>query len=782
MHKKLVSFKYISLILLLIWGLFIFVSNANALLTFNKIENEEKKTDNPTYNTYENLINVNNIGKVWTDKSVFNDDVTFDNNIIKKDEDEDFLVSLSALSLGIDLNVKEGNVKDIVILQDLSGSMINNNVSSSSGSITRLQASKNAINELLELITKANNSLSLEDEKFRVGLVGFAGNGAQHVVFNLTEVNSNNLADLKSKVNGMTPSGGTYISSGINLSYNQIQTNGRKNVDSAIITFLDGLPSPESDGQVAINAANNIKKNGVIMYSVIVNNDAKGGTSTNIDKIGQALSSNYDNAISTSNLGSKTGNTYYYIPKTADELINSFKNIIKTIQRKNYTLEKNTKLTFTDKLGDYMEVKKIKALYYNGNLYTKIDEPLVGEENKKDGIITYKFTNDIVDSFGKKANTNTIDIKVIKSNNVEIGDIITISIPYNLVPVATYDVKSTFLTNSTVYTTTLKSAIPISIIYSVNVKDAIFNLFRTNDNGIKEYINKNGYIKDYEGYANFYSNYYEDGENGTTEVIYVPYSKNDYYYYEDSTYLYIKNDSGYSLYSGTELVKEQKYYTKKTAYKVGEKINSEEVFEEVINPKNALKDAANNWYFSSGTKKKLVPYVKENNETKTATNLNFSNWDKTEIKTLLGNNGVVLINMSVDRINIKIAKIWEDSNNESGQRPKSIKIRLKRNGEYLEEKYNIVLSEENNWSYTYENLPLSIDGEKVNYTIEEEKLDNYLSKIEGNQEEGFTITNTIIIENPNTGFKMAIIVIVLSIMLILICYYFRDKRNRLYKI
>lgn len=68
--------------------------------------------------------------------------------------------------------------------------------------------------------------------------------------------------------------------------------------------------------------------------------------------------------------------------------------------------------------------------------------------------------------------------------------------------------------------------------------------------------------------------------------------------------------------------------------------------------------------------------------------------------------------------------------------------------------------------------------------IEEEKLDNYLVKIEGNQESGFTITNTIIIENPYTGFKTAImvIVIVLSIILIYICYYFRDKRNRLYKI
>ena len=768
MQRKLNVFKYIVLVLIL--SLSIAIKSTNALLTFNEIENEEKKIDKSTYNTYPNIINENNVGKVWTDKSVFNNDITIDNNIIKKEEDEDFLVSLSALSVGIDLNLKEGNVKDIVLVQDTSNSMKDNKV----GSITRLQASKNAINELLEIIAKANTSLSKDEEKFRLSLVTFNTKGSEKVIFALTEVNSTNLVELQTKVNGITTKADTYISTGLNLAFEQIQTNGRKNVDSSIITFMDGLPYPTSDGQTSIDAANNIKKNNVIMYSVIMNSDAKGGTSTNIDKMGQALSSNYDNATSTSNLGDQTGNTYYYIPKTADDLNNAFKDIIRAIQRKVYTLEKGSNLTFRDQLGNYMEIKKIKALYYNNVMYTKVDEITNGN------VTTYTFTEKVDDAFLISTNLNTIRINVTKSNNVKEGDVISISIPYNLVPLAIYNVKSKFLTDKTVYTTTLKEVKPISIVYSSNVKSEVFNLYRENDSELKEYINKFGSINNYVSKAKFYSSSF-DGINGTTEVNYQPFNRNNYYYYEDESYLYTKSNGVYSLYTGSEL-QSGSYYIKKIVYNKGIDQDRIDLYEEVKSVKEAEKDSENHWYFRDTTKKEINTIeVKEENVTNTAINVNNASWNNNEIKTLLGNNGVVIAEMDVDRINIKVNKVWEDSNNESGQRPKSIKVKLKRNKEELEE-YEVELNEANNWSYTYENLPLKIDGEEMKYTILEEKLSNYTVKIEGSQEEGFTITNTIIVENPYTGFKTAIIVIVLSIILIYICYYFRDKRNRLYKI
>lgn len=751
MVKKRKFLKLISFVLVFLTSFSILVKNSNAELT------KESIVDSSTYNTYKNIIDEKNTGQVWTDKSVFNSNMTIENNDIKKETDEEFLVSLSALSVGLDLNVKEGNVKDIVILQDLSGSMENKPVVSGNSYITRLQSSKNGINKLLEIFTDINESLSSDDEKFRIGLVGFSDEGAARTIFDLVEPNNSNLATIQSTVNGMTASGETYITEGLNLVFNQLQTKGRKNVDSAIISFLDGDPTKVADGNNAIAAANTFKNEyGITMYSIIVNDQANGGTSTNLDRMGQGLSSNYEHATSPSDLGTQTGNTYYYIPKTADDLINAFKNIIKSIQRRVYTLEENSNLTFTDKLGDYMEVNRIKALIYNGTMYSNI------ESSTNDKTTTYTFSNTVTDSLGLSANTNTIKIDVTKSDDVKTGDMITVTIPFNLVPLAVYDVSSTFLTNSTVYTTSLNSAKPISIIYSTNVKNEVYSLFQSNESNINDYINNNGSISNDEGNAYFYSNFYKSGENGTTEVIYTPYRQNDHYYYTEDTYLYIKNGNNYTLYRGTTLPNET-YYTKKTIYKTGTKIDAEETYEIVKDITNAQKDSKNYWYFKSGIKKEPDNIeTKKDNASETAPNSKATTWNTTNIKTLLGNNGATLIHMEMNKINIKVTKVWKDSNDKEGRRPKRITIKLKANGTDLGDKYEIILNEENNWTYTYQNLPkLNDDGNELEYSVVEIAVDGYQTTIEGSQDTGFIITNTPYIEgeieNPPTGAFISII-------------------------
>lgn len=222
---------------------------------------------------------------------------------------------------------------------------------------------------------------------------------------------------------------------------------------------------------------------------------------------------------------------------------------------------------------------------------------------------------------------------------------------------------------------------------------------------------------------------------------------------------------------------------KKIIYRVGTEKEKEEIYEEAKDVTKALKDASNHWYFKEDTKIEINNNIaKENNETKTAINLSSTNWNNKEVKILLGNNGLTSVHMDIDKINFKVNKIWDDSNNQSGERPKNVIIRLKRNGKDLGDEFKAVLNEENNWSYTYENIPLIIDGVEMTYTIEEERIENYKASIEGSQETGFTITNTLIVENPYTGFKTAITVIVLSLMLTFVCYYFKDKRNKLYKI
>ena len=776
-HKKINKSIYLSLVLLFCLIVSITFKTSHAV---NISENKEIVIDPATNTKYKNIISENNIGSVWVDKSVFANDITLDNTTIKKNVDEDFLVSLSATSLGIDLNLKESNVKDIVIVQDASNSMKDNKV----GSITRLQASKNAINELLETIAKANDNLSSDEEKFKLAVVTFNIKGSEKVIFDLSEVNTTNLSELQTKVNGITTKGDTYISTGLNLALNQIQTNGRENVDSSIITFMDGEPYPASDGQVSINIAHSLKNDHkIVMYSVIMNSNAKGGTTTNIDKIGQALSSNYDGATSKEELGEKTGNTYYYIPKTADDLINAFKDIIKTIQRKGYALEKGSNLIFTDKLGNYMEVNKIKGLSYNGTVYTYVSESTSGNIKK------YTYSNAVNDIFNKASSLSNIIIEVTKSENIEDGDLIKVIIPSNLVPMSMYNVTSKFLTDRTVYTTTLQEKKPITLVYSSNIKEEVYELYRNYDTKLIEYIKRNGKIEDNIARVKFYSNYYQMSENGTTEVSYKPYSMNNKYFYEDESYLYVKNGSEYIKYNG-ETLSSNIYYVKHKVYKVGTELPVEEKYTVVNDTTKAIKDSGNYWYLN-GVNKKIVDstMLKEKNETHTSVNLEDTNWNNLEIKSYLGNNGIVTVEMDVERTSIGVEKRWEDNEDFNEKRPKSIRVRLKGNEEFLVGK-EVELSEENDWSYTFSNLPSKVDGKKIKYTVFEEEVENYKANIVGSEEKGYLITNTYVPEayvppeedNPITGFKAAIIAIVLSVILIFICFYFKDKRNRIYKL
>ena len=84
---------------------------------------------------------------------------------------------------------------------------------------------------------------------------------------------------------------------------------------------------------------------------------------------------------------------------------------------------------------------------------------------------------------------------------------------------------------------------------------------------------------------------------------------------------------------------------------------------------------------------------------------------------------------------ITVTKIWEDSSNNDGVRPDSIKINLYANGKLVKEGV-VVTGNGDNWSYTFKDLPMNENGEKINYTVTEETVANYETSIDG-----LTITN-----------------------------------------
>ncbi|MDE5539865.1 MAG: Cna B-type domain-containing protein, partial [Bacilli bacterium] len=277
--------------------------------------------------------------------------------------------------------------------------------------------------------------------------------------------------------------------------------------------------------------------------------------------------------------------------------------------------------------------------------------------------------------------------------------------------------------------------------------DTAYNLYKNNDSTIENYVKNNGYIKDYEGYAYFYSNYYASGNNGTTEVDFTPYYFNDYYYYTSDTYLYIKNGNTYSLYNGASLPSGT-YYTKKTIYHVGDKIPFEDYYEVTSNTTSAQKDNRNNWYIESGTKKNINDSEpKTNNAVQTAPNVSSTKWNNSNIQMLLGNNGKTMVHLDIDKIDLKVSKSWDDENNQDGKRPKEVSVELFANGNSLGEDFIIKLNETNNWTYTYQGLPEKSGGQKISYTIEEKDItEDYAISITGSIEEGYVITNSYNVE------------------------------------
>ena len=84
--------------------------------------------DDSTIGTWQGYTTTNsteNVGRIWTDKTVQTDDITLSPSdiTVNKDSNADFLVGLSALSSTSNLTSTSSKPLDIVLVLDTSGSM-----------------------------------------------------------------------------------------------------------------------------------------------------------------------------------------------------------------------------------------------------------------------------------------------------------------------------------------------------------------------------------------------------------------------------------------------------------------------------------------------------------------------------------------------------------------------------------------------------------------------------------------------------------------------------------
>ena len=170
----------------------------------------------------------------------------------------------------------------------------------------------------------------------------------------------------------------------------------------------------------------------------------------------------------------------------------------------------------------------------------------------------------------------------------------------------------------------------------------------------------------------------------------------------------------------------------------------------------------NTWTFKFG---KLPKYDKDNNKIEYVVKEEIKDENAKERYTTTYENKedkfIITNKYEIEETSIKVTKKWEDNNNQDGFRPKKLEVTLLADGEVVKLKDKdgkvtdavAVLSEDNDWTYTFENLPKTKDGKDIEYTVEEAiKYKKAKGKYEveyQKTDDGYVIVNTHIPEKTS---------------------------------
>ena len=612
-----------------------------------------------------NKVTTQNVGRIWTDKTV---EATGEN------EESDFLTTLSAMSSTSNSTVTVTTPLDIVLVLDASGSM--NDPMGGGDSTERIKALKNAANSFIDTIAKQNEGIEGVDRQHKVAIVKFAGDETDKVgndtyrsgrysynysqtMQGLTACTVGSAKGLKGTIDSIKPAGATRADYGMKQAEKNIKTSGRADAKKIVVFFTDGTPTSDNkfDSGVANNAvaaAKNMKDSKATVYTIGIFDGANpsagiqdSGKSQKENKFMQAVSSNYPNATAWNTHGARAENSDYYKSATnADELKKVFDDISKAITSeaphptkidKGYDATKSGYITFTDELGDFMQVD---GFIYNG---TTFDKPTKTEDN----VDTYTFTGD--------AANLVITVQHAKEGEPQTGDIVTVKIPASLIPQSHFKNEDGKLS--------VDSAQPIRVKYTSSVKSvALDNLFTPEKvTGLKDYIEHNTTVVDGAKTVNFYANKWNAGALGDTIANFEPADTNRYYYFQKQTPIY--TDEECKKPATGSLTADGKYYYKDEFEEQGENGEAKPATDviEFIGGDAAKFDGAivpdgnGNLVFSVGTAR--LAFIDElhttkdsvgGNNTETAKDVLNPKWNNmsakataTHVNSYLGNNGKI---------------------------------------------------------------------------------------------------------------------------------------------
>ena len=622
-------------------------------------------------------VTTQNVGRIWTDKTVK----------AVENGDSDFLTTLSAISSTSDTTVS-GKPLDIVLVLDASGSM-KDDMSGNDGT-KRIDALKKAANSFIDTIATQNQGIADESKQHKVAIVKFAGtkstdvgNGKDRYGYNysqtmkkLTLCKGEDAESLKSTIDSISPAGATRADYGLQLA--EGISSDRADAKKVVVFFTDGSPTSwdEFENEVAndaINSAKKIKDKGADIYTIGIFSGVNpsaiptaDGTSKE-NKFMHAVSSNYPAASSsisvwdewTINFGARAENANYYKSATsASELEKIFEEISGSIIQAGYPTEvhggygehKSGYITFTDELGDFMQVDNFTSVVYNGETFT-------GPAMKAEGNVdTYTFT-------GAAANL-VITVQHAGKGEPQTGDIVTVKIPASLIPLRHFKITDGVLT--------VDDTEPIQVNYTSSVKkDALDNLFTPEQVvGLKDYIKSNTITAENGSKTvNFYANKWNGGTLGDTIANFEPADSNRYYYFQKQTPIYV--DKNCTTPATGSLAAEGIYYYKDEFEALGADGKAESriaVIEftgrDAASSEDAfVRDANGNLSFSKGTARLAFidelhttkERVGDDNPTRTAADVLNPKWNNnaTEVDVHLGNNGKISFNVTPATVDTK---------------------------------------------------------------------------------------------------------------------------------
>lgn len=611
-----------------------------------------------------NKVTTQNVGRIWTDKTV---EATGENEV------SDFVTTLSAMSSTSNSTVTVTTPLDIVLVLDASGSM--NDPMGGGDSTKRIDALKSAAKSFIDTIAKQNEGIEGVDRQHKVAIVKFAGDETDKVgndkyrsgghsynysqtMQELTACTVGGAKGLKGTIDSIEPAGATRADYGMKQAEKNIKTFGREGAKKVVVFFTDGKPASYSEfdsdvANAAVTAAKSMKDGKATVYTIGIFSGANPaadpsnkGTS-DVNKFMHAVSSNYPSATSYTSdmLGARVENSDYYKSATnADELKKVFDDISKAITseaphpteiHKGYDATKSGYITFTDELGDFMQVD---GFIYNG---TTFDKPTKTEDN----VDTYTFTGD--------AANLVITVQHAKEGEPQTGDIVTVKIPASLIPQSHFKTVDGKLS--------VDSVKPIQVKYASSVKKvALDNLFTPEKvTGLKDYIEHNTTVVDGAKTVNFYANKWAAGALGDTVATFEPADTNRYYYFQKQTPIYTDKACTQPA-KGPALAGEVTYYYKDEFEEQGENDEAKPATDviEFIGGDAAKFDGAivpdenGNLVFTVGTARLAfideLHTIKENNKTRTATDVLNPKWNNTSAKatathvnSYLGNNGKI---------------------------------------------------------------------------------------------------------------------------------------------